>query len=100
MCVGTQICPTALKLQQCTSLPQISESETSSGPELWSESDDEEGDDGAVDAGASPALKTVKVFAMFVLLWQSMFRVANVAVSMLFRFLSLFLNYISGPSQN
>lgn len=61
-----------------------SQSDASSGPELWSE---------IVDTGLqreSTEFVTVQVFTFFILLWQASFKVANIAVTMLFHFFPIF----------
>ena len=79
---------------------QISDSETSisSGPELWNDSEDEE-DCNMVTVDAT-FHNIVKVFSIFIILWQSIVRVANVAVSVLLNFLFLFLQHISRLCKN
>ena len=79
---------------------QISDSETSisSGPELWNDSEDEE-DCNMVTVDAT-FHNIVKLFSIFIILWQSIFRVANVAISVLLNFLFLFLQHISRLCKN
>lgn len=81
-------------------MPQSAESELSSGPKLWNESDEEEVIEGSIaPTEASSAICTARVFTLFILLWQSMFRIGNVAVSVLLCFLSLFFHYLSVMTQ-
>ena len=47
-------------------------------------------DDGTVSTRDSQALSAVNVFTLFILFWQSTFYIANIAVSILLRFFSLF----------
>ena len=79
---------------------QISDSETSisSGPEIWNDSEDEE--DCNMVTFDTTFHNIVKVFSIFIILWQSMFHVANVAVSVLLNFLFLFLQHISRLCKN
>lgn len=71
-----------------------SQSDASSGPELWSESEDETVDN-ELHQEQPTELQTVQVFTFFILLWQATFRVANIAVTVLLRFFSHFIFHLS-----
>ena len=83
----------ALKLQAVVS-------DTSSGSEFWNDSDLEDDNSVMLDEDDVSASATVKVIMLFVLSWQSMFRIANVATSSLFHFLSLLLHYLATLTQS
>ena len=46
------------------------------------------------------AIPFVRIFVLFILTWQSVFRIANVSTSVLFRFLYLFLNHITAATSD
>ena len=70
-----------------------------SGPELWSDTDDQEDSDLGEHEENQREISSVRVFSLFVVLWQSVFKVSNVAVTVLLRFLSLFLHYLANITE-
>ena len=76
-------------------ISQSSDADSMSGPELWSDSDDQEDNDLGEHEANQREVSSVRVFSLFVVLWQSVFKVSNVAVTVLLQFLSLFLCYLA-----
>ena len=57
-------------------------------------------DNSPISKEQNPVSAIVKVITLFVLTWQSFYRISNVAVSSLFRFLSLMLLYLATATQS
>ncbi|CAI8047932.1 hypothetical protein GBAR_LOCUS26501, partial [Geodia barretti] len=67
---------------------------STSGPELWSDSDDSEQNDDR-DEQNKREFSLVQVATLFLLLWQSVFKVSNTALNTLLRFFSLLISQIA-----
>lgn len=52
-------------------------------------------EDNTTNTAGSSTFSTVQVFTLFLLSWQSMFRIANIAVSVLLRFFSHYLSVVT-----
>lgn len=70
-----------------------------SGPELWSDSDNQDESDLHEPEVKSTEASSVLVFSLFLILWQSVFKVSNIAVTVLLRFLSLFFHHLANITQ-
>lgn len=72
---------------------QMSESDISE-PEWWNDSDIDD-ETSIVHTEVNDASNMVTVLVLFILTWQTVFRIANMAVDTLFRFISLFFHYLA-----
>lgn len=66
---------------------------------MWESTDEEDYIDNITHNSSAPlnssATKLITLLSIFLLVWQSVFRVANVSMGLLFKFLSLFLLKLS-----
>lgn len=67
--------------------------------EIW-ESDEDDSEESQDKSTVSSYTKLVTFVCVFLLSWQTIFRIPNVAIRVMFRFLSLFLKMISEISRS
>ena len=73
---------------------------------MWNDSDLDEDEDcnhpvaSLSKQWSSAVISAVRVFTVFVLTWQSIFRIANVAAGILFQFFSCILNHLAAVTES